>query len=116
MAPILILILLRNLNSVPKARQLPVIWNERSLTQNTKFSTQIRIEVIDRVGVLKDILLRLSDNGINVSDARVQTAFGKPACIDLRIEISNSEQLSMTINKIRSMADVIDIARTEINH
>ncbi len=100
-----------NLNSVPKARQLPVMWNEKSLTQNTKFSTQIRIEVIDRVGVLKDILLRLSDNGINVSDARVQTASGKPACIDLRIEINNSEQLSMTINKIRSMADVLDIAR-----
>ncbi len=105
-----------NLNSVPKERQLPVKWNERSLTKNTKFSTQIRIEVIDRVGVLKDILLRLSDNGINVSDARVQTASGKPACIDLRIEINNSDQLSMTINKIRSMADVIDIARTGINH
>ncbi len=103
-----------NVNAVPKTRHLPVIWNERSLTENTKFSTQIRIEVIDRVGVLKDILLRLSDNGINVTDARVQTSSGKPACIDLRIEISNSEQLSITINKIRSMADVLDIARTGI--
>ena len=42
------------------------------------------------MGVLKDILLRLSDHGINVSDARVQTSFGKPACIDLKIEIKNS--------------------------
>ena len=59
--------------------------------------------------------MRLSDNGINVSDARVQTSSGKPACIDLKIELKNSEQLMLTINKIRAMADVIDIARTGLN-
>ena len=101
-----------NLESVPSARRLPVSWNNSELNQSNKFSTQIRIEVIDRVGVLKDILMRLSDNGINVSDARVQTSSGKPACIDLKIELKNAEQLLLTINKIRSMADVLDIART----
>ncbi len=104
-----------NLNSIPNIRRLPVRWNKDSINNGDKFSTQLRIEVIDRVGVLKDILMRLSDNGINVSDARVQTAVGKPASIDLRIEIIDSDQLSMTINKIRSMADVLDIARTGLN-
>ena len=101
-----------NLESVPSARRLPVSWNNSEISQSNKFSTQIRIEVIDRVGVLKDILMRLSDNGINVSDARVQTSSGRPACIDLKIELKNAEQLLLTINKIRSMADVLDIART----
>ena len=104
-----------NINSVPYSRQLPVTWNENLSTDDQKFATQLRIEVIDRVGVLKDILMRLSDNGINVSDARVQTSHAKPACKDLRIEIKNSEQLMLTINKIRAMADVIDIARTSLN-
>ncbi|WP_036916475.1 MULTISPECIES: bifunctional (p)ppGpp synthetase/guanosine-3',5'-bis(diphosphate) 3'-pyrophosphohydrolase [unclassified Prochlorococcus] len=103
-----------NLGSIPTERQLPVKWNQNSLNQHNKFSTQIRIEVIDRVGVLKDILMRLSENAINVSDARVQTAFGKPACIELKIELQNSDQLKSTINKIRNMADVLDIARTEL--
>ena len=44
----------------------------------------VRIEVLDRVGVLKDILTRLSDHRINVSDARVRTNPGKPARIDLK--------------------------------
>ena len=59
--------------------------------------------------------LLVSDNGINVSDARVKTSYGKPACIDLRIEIRNSDQLIMTMNKIRAMADVLDIARTGLS-
>ena len=104
-----------NLNSIPFARQLPVRWNENSSKHTSKFTTQLRIEVIDRVGVLKDILMRLSDSGINVSDASVKTAYEKPACIDLKIEIENSEQLRMTMNKIRAMADVLDIARTGLS-
>ena len=83
-----------------------------SSEDTARFPVQLRIEVIDRVGMLKDILMRLSDSGINVSDARVKTAFGKPACIDLRVELKNATQLEKTINQIKSMADVLDIART----
>ena len=72
---------------------------------------QLRIETIDRVGILKDILMRLSDGAINVSDARVKTAAGRPACIDLRVELQSSDQLTRTLAQIRSMADVIGIAR-----
>ncbi len=101
-----------NVTSIPSERRLPVQWSQRSSTKNERFPVQLRIEVIDRVGILKDILMQLSDSRINVSDARVKTSFGKPACIDLRVELKSSMQLSDTMNQIRSMADVIDIART----
>jgi (p)ppGpp synthase/HD superfamily hydrolase len=64
--------------------------------------------------VLKDILMRLSDHRINVSDARVRTSPGKPARIDLRVELQSATQLTGTLNQIRAMADVLDIARTGI--
>ena len=54
--------------------------------------------------MLKDILMRLSDRGINVIDARVKTSHGKPASIDLRVELESVNQLELTINQIRSMA------------
>ena len=76
-----------------------------------RYPVLLRIEVLDRVGILKDILTRLSDSSINVSDARVRTAYGKPARIDLRIELSSADQLQATMNQIRSMADVLDLAR-----
>ena len=92
---------------------MPVSWNESERKNENKFPIQLRIEVIDRVGVLKDILLRLSDKSINVSDASVKTALGKPAIINLCVELESLIQLNRTIDQIKSMADVIDIARVE---
>ena len=103
-----------NLGQVPAERRLPVRWNSAVQASPRRYPVQLRIEVLDRVGVLKDILTRLSDHRINVSDARVRTTPGKPARIDLRVELDSSGQLASTIGQIRSMADVLDIARTGI--
>ena len=103
-----------NVQQIPLARRLPVRWNPASEAQQRRYPVQLRIEVLDRVGVLKDILMRLSDHRINVSDARVRTSPGKPARIDLRVELQSAAQLTSTLNQIRSMADVLDIARTGI--
>ena len=104
-----------NINPIPIERRLPVGWNYNNKLKNNKFPIQLRIEVIDRVGILKDILMRLSDKGINVSDANVKTALGKPAIINLCVELENYNQLNKTVDQIKSMADVIDIARVELN-
>ncbi len=104
-----------NVGAIPSERRLPVQWNQMSLIESERFPVQLRIEVIDRVGILKDILMRLSDRGINVSDARVKTAYGKPACIDLKVELNSANQLNKTMEQIRSLADVLDIARTGLS-
>ena len=104
-----------NINSIPIERRLPVGWNEYEKQENNKFPIQLKIEAIDRVGILKDILMRLSDKGINVSDANVKTALGKPAIINLCVELENYNQLNRTIDQIKSMADVIEIARVKLN-
>ena len=57
--------------------------------------------------------MRLSDKSINVCDANVKTALGKPAIINLCVELENYAQLHKTIDQIRSIADVLDIARVE---
>jgi RelA/SpoT family (p)ppGpp synthetase len=104
-----------NLSAVPVERRLPVQWNPQAAEAlRRRYPVQLRIEVLDRVGVLKDILTRLSDHRINVSDARVRTNPGKPARIDLRVELQSAHQLRDTLDQIRSMADVLDIARTGI--
>jgi len=103
-----------NINHIPFERRLPVGWNDHNKLKDNKFPVQLRIEVIDRVGVLKDILMRLSDKGINVSDASVKTAFGRPAIINLCVELESSNQLNKTTDQIKSMADVLDIARVEL--
>ncbi len=103
-----------NVRQVPVERRLPVRWNPSTEGLSRRYPVRLRIEVLDRVGVLKDILTRLSDHRINVSDARVRTTPGKPARIDLRVELASAAQLATTIDQIRSMADVLDICRTGI--
>ncbi len=103
-----------NISPVPVDRRLPVRWNPLGDPQRRRYPVQLRIEVLDRVGVLKDILTRLSDSRINVSDARVRTNPGKPARIDLRVELATAAQLGTTMDQIRSMADVLDLCRTGI--
>jgi len=102
-----------NVGQVPVERRLPVRWNPLAEAPR-RYPVRLRIEVLDRVGVLKDILTRLSDHRINVSDARVRTTPGKPARIDLRVELLSAAQLASTIDQIRSMADVLDLCRTGI--
>jgi (p)ppGpp synthase/HD superfamily hydrolase len=89
-----------NVAQVPVERRLPVRWNGPVEGQQRRYPVRLRIEVLDRVGVLKDILTRLSDHRINVSDVRV--------------ELHSANQLRDTMDQIRSMADVLDLARTGI--
>ncbi|MBE9168536.1 bifunctional (p)ppGpp synthetase/guanosine-3',5'-bis(diphosphate) 3'-pyrophosphohydrolase [Pleurocapsales cyanobacterium LEGE 06147] len=101
-----------NVENVPGERLVPVNWNPidnngRPLT----YPVDIQIEAIDRVGVLKDILARLSDQNINVRNAGVKTSPGKPALIHLSIEIRDRQQFEYILNRIKNMGDVINIRR-----
>lgn len=101
-----------NVSHVPGERRVPVSWNTQ--TENGRpptYPVDVSIEVLDRVGVLNDILSRLKDNNINVHSAQVHTSDGKPAVIDLGIGIRDRAQLDRTFAQIRQMSDVLNMRR-----
>ncbi|WP_071515403.1 bifunctional (p)ppGpp synthetase/guanosine-3',5'-bis(diphosphate) 3'-pyrophosphohydrolase [Geitlerinema sp. PCC 9228] len=102
-----------NLEQVDGDRLIPVNWNQNQVevAKAPTYPINIQIEVMDRVGVLKDILSRLSDNNVNVRKAEVKTYPCKPAAIDLCIDIRNRQQLDRIFNQIRQMSDVIHLRR-----
>lgn len=102
-----------NLEQVDGDRLIPVSWNQNQVevSRAPTYPINIQIEVMDRVGVLKDILWRLSDNNVNVRKAEVKTYPRKPAAIDLCIDIRDRQQLDRIFNQIRQMSDVIHIRR-----
>jgi len=106
-----------NVENIPSDRLIPVSWNMKNCkTRTNTYPVNLQIETIDRVGVLKDILARLSDQNINVRNAGVKTNFGQPALISLIIEIKDHEQLQQIIVKIKKMSDILNIKRvTEID-
>lgn len=102
-----------NVESVECERLVPVKWNstaENSGRPHT-YPVNVQIEALDRVGVLKDVLSRLSDQGINVRYAQVKTAIGQPALMDLGIEIRDRTQLEHLFIQIKKMSDILNIRR-----
>ncbi len=102
-----------NVEQVPGDRLVPVNWNstEQDCARPQTYPVDIQIEVIDRVGVLKDILSRLTDNNINVRNAQVKTYPDQTATIDLGIDIRNHEQLERTFAQIKKLSDVLNLRR-----
>jgi GTP diphosphokinase / guanosine-3',5'-bis(diphosphate) 3'-diphosphatase len=102
-----------NLEPVECDRLVPVRWNGAKENRNRPqtYPVSIQIEALDRVGVLKDILSRLSDHGINVRHAQVKTAFGQPALMDLGIDICDRFQLEQVFIQIKKMSDILNIHR-----
>jgi GTP pyrophosphokinase len=101
-----------NVEDIPGERLVPVSWNvpDSNIRPQT-YLVDLQIEVIDRVGVLKDILAKLSDQNINVRKAGVKTGFGKPALISLSIDVIDREQLERTLLQIKKMSDTLNIRR-----
>jgi GTP pyrophosphokinase len=102
-----------NVEQVPGDRLVPVNWNstDQDSGRPQTYPVDIQIEVIDRVGVLKDILSRLTDNNINVRNAQVKTYPDQTAIIDLGIDIRHHEQLERTFTQIKKLSDVINLRR-----
>jgi GTP diphosphokinase / guanosine-3',5'-bis(diphosphate) 3'-diphosphatase len=102
-----------NVESIPGDRLIPVSWNSHCPTQGRPqtYPVEIQMEVIDRVGVLKDILTRLTDNRVNVRNAQVKTFPDQTAMIDLCIDIRDADQLQQTFAQIKKITDVLNLRR-----
>jgi GTP diphosphokinase / guanosine-3',5'-bis(diphosphate) 3'-diphosphatase len=102
-----------NLDQVDGERLIPIGWNPigQATGRAPTYPIEIQIEVIDRVGVLKDILSRLTDHNVNVRNAQVKTFPDQTALIDLGIDISDHAQLERTFANIRKMTDVLNLRR-----
>jgi len=103
-----------NVENADSDRVIPVDWNPLANSGKNRtptYTVDLEAEVIDRVGVFRDILARLSDQHINVSNASVKTGKDKPALITLSIEVKDHQQLQYSCNQIKQMSDVLKLRR-----
>ena len=102
-----------NLENIPGERLVPVSWNiaNKDNGRPQTYPVNICIEVIDRVGVLKDILSRLMDNNVNVQNAQVKTNPSHTAIINLCIEVSDCQQFERSCTQIKNISDILNLRR-----
>ena len=94
---------------------MDIHWSGQNI--NKTYSTTIRIETGEKMGLLKDIIAAVSDNNININYANVKAKSAKKiGVIELGIELDNVETLKKVINCIQSIPDVYSVKRIQTSY
>ena len=97
------------LYDVEPERMMDIKWADK-VSKGT-YIAHIRIETQDRVGLLRDVLLKIADT--NISYANSYSKNKKFGIIDLGIELDNIETLKKVIANIQSIPDVYSVRRLQ---
>ena len=97
-----------NVTEENQGRLLPVDWS--NLQQF--YRVPVRMEALDRVGLLRDIATLCADEKINMGDFRtIQTPHRGIIYITFTVEVTGLEQLARVLNKLHTVRDVVDVHR-----
>ncbi|WP_218079617.1 RelA/SpoT family protein [Anthocerotibacter panamensis] len=100
-----------NVLKVHPDQLIPVKWNPNSKLRPTTYPVEIEVEVIDRVGIFKDVLDRLASDRVNVRNASVKTFADQTAVITLLIDIATKEQFDHVTQQVAKISDVVGLRR-----
>ena len=85
-------------------------WANENL--NRTYIASIKGDVVDKVGMLKDIITELADNNTNITYANVKSHPAKNlGTIELGVEIDNINTLRRVITNLQAMPDVYSVKR-----
>ncbi len=104
----------KTLENVPPERMMDIRWSGDHTTKT--YSTTIRVETAEKMGLLKDIISAVSDNNTNINYANVKSKNNKIGIIELGIELNNIDTLKKVINSIQSIPDVYSVKRIQTSH
>jgi (p)ppGpp synthase/HD superfamily hydrolase len=75
------------------------------------FSSEIRVESVNRVGMLAAISAAIADTGTNIGHATVEQRDGDVTLMRLEVEVKDRLHLSRLVRTIRRMPDVVRVLR-----
>ena len=92
-------------------RMMDIHW-ANNVSHGT-YVAHVRIETQERAGILKDILVKISDTNTNLAYAYSYSKNKKFGIVDLGIEISDIETLKKIITNLQAMPDVFSVRRLQ---
>jgi guanosine-3',5'-bis(diphosphate) 3'-pyrophosphohydrolase len=85
-----------------------VDWSHQS---EEKLSIPLRIETMDRVGVMADVSSAFSERKINIEKATIRTRPGDCAVWDIIVDVSDVGELDTVIRVVSAIPDVLSVTR-----
>ncbi|HVD44717.1 MAG TPA: bifunctional (p)ppGpp synthetase/guanosine-3',5'-bis(diphosphate) 3'-pyrophosphohydrolase, partial [Rubrobacter sp.] len=98
----------RALQARDPERFVEVEWAKGS---DKLFTVELLVEALDRMHLLKDITATISDAGVNIVSARVDTIEDRTALSRFAFKAASVQHVEEVIRKIRSIPDVYDVYR-----
>lgn len=100
-----------SLENISPERLMDIQWAGENT--NRTYTTTIRIETQDRIGLLKDIIAAVADNNINILLANVKANSSKIGIIELMLELDNINTLKKVTNSLQALPDVYSVKRIQ---
>ncbi|MEB3286924.1 MAG: bifunctional (p)ppGpp synthetase/guanosine-3',5'-bis(diphosphate) 3'-pyrophosphohydrolase [Vampirovibrionales bacterium] len=101
-----------NLEQANEERLMALSWGANATaTQNRTQSIKLEVHVIDRMGVLKDILGKIADLRTNISNTKIQILSDQTALIEVTVDIQNLQHLDRVREAILQINDVLTVKR-----
>jgi RelA/SpoT family (p)ppGpp synthetase len=97
-----------NLQNANPNRLMRVSWEGDG---GSHHAVRLDVHVIDRVGVLRDILTRISDYHTNIANTKVNMLPDRTAMIEVTLEVENLRHLERVREAIAQVNDVISVRR-----
>ena len=100
----------KTLETIPPERLMDVRW--AGVNTNKTYTTTIRIETAEKLGLLKDVIAAVSDNNTNIVNANIKTR-DHVGIIEIGIQLDNVDTLKKVINCIQALPDVYSVKRIQ---
>ena len=100
----------KTLENIEPERMMDIQWAGNN--SNKTYTTTIRIETADKMGLLKDIIAAVSDNNTNIITANVKSK-NNVGIIEIGLQLDNIETLKKVTNCLQSMQDVYSVKRIQ---
>ncbi|MEJ0099009.1 MAG: bifunctional (p)ppGpp synthetase/guanosine-3',5'-bis(diphosphate) 3'-pyrophosphohydrolase [Pseudomonadota bacterium] len=86
----------------------PVAWQKDI---NRYFSTEIRCEAQNKIGMLASLSAAIAGTGTNIGDASVEVKDGDVSLFRFEVEVKDRKQLANVVRTIRQMPEVLRVSR-----
>ena len=100
-----------NLHSLIHNDPEKVIEVSWGMDKNASYVAEVRVKADDRMGVLQDIMLVVTECGLSIHGLNANSGKGNDAYINIKVKINSVEQLKVLMKKIRKIKGVTDVFR-----
>lgn len=99
---------LKNLIATDPNKVVDVNWG---MAKGAAYVAEIRVRAEDRIGILQDIMLVISDSGLHLNGLNANSSKGNEALVNIKVKIDSVEQLKELMKKLKRLKGVIDVYR-----